>query len=358
KLYKYNERVLEISDLVEKYYIGDIDKQTMIDGLAYGYVAGLEDRYADYLTVDEAKENSNSLMGYNTGIGIQASLHPTSYNIYVSEVHKGSPAETAGLKKGDEIVSIDDKIVKELGYSAVINYIPTIPIGQKIAVSVLRSGVSLNFEITLSQFASQSVFYEQIGNLGYINITTFNERTVEQFKFAIDSLIKQDVKGLIFDVRGNLGGTLNSVCQMVDYLVPKGLITKVDYKVDALDESFMSDEHEINLPMAVLTDKNSASASELFTQSLLDYKKAVTVGAKTYGKGVVQSTYTLSDGSQVRFTVAKYYTQSGTCVDGIGISPTIPTEWTDDELTYRIVNGIRLDKDYLAAQEYINNQLS
>ena len=358
KLYKYNERVLEINDLVEKYYIGDVDKQTMIDGLAYGFVAGLDDRYAGYLTVDEATENTNSLKGYNTGIGIQATMHPDSYNIYVSEVHKASPAEKAGIKKGDEIVSLDGNVVKEIGYSAAINYIPTVPIGQKIAVSVLRRGVSLNLEITLSQFISQSVFYEKIGNMGYINITTFNERTVEQFESAVDSLINQDAKALIFDVRGNGGGTLDSVYQMVDYLVPEGLVTKVDYKDDDFDEILMSDKNEINLPMAVLTDKNSASASELFTQSLIDYGKAVTVGRKTYGKGVVQRTYTLSDGSQVRFTVAKYYTKSGICVDGVGIEPTIPVEWTDDELNYRFVNGIRVDKDFLAAQQYLNNQLS
>lgn len=358
KLYKYNERVLEISDLVEKYYIGDIDNQTMIDGLSYGFVAGLDDPYAGYLTVDQANENDNSLMGYNTGIGIQTSLHPDSGNIYVGEVHKDSPAEKAGLKKGDEIVSLDDKIVKEVGYSTAINYIPTVPIGQKIAVSVLRHGVSLELEITLSQFVTQSVFYEKIGNIGYINITTFNEKTVEQFKTAVDNLVKQNANALVFDLRGNLGGTLNSVCQMVDYLVPKGLIAKVDYKVDNLDENFISDEHEINLPMAILTDSKTVSASELFTQSLIDYGKAITVGGKTYGKGVVQRTYTLSDGSQVRFTIAKYYTKSGICVDGVGIDPTIPVEWSNEELTYRIINGIRVDKDFLAAQQYLNNQLS
>ena len=358
KLYKYNARVLEISDLVDKHYIGDIDKQTMIDGLAYGFVAGLNDRYAGYLTVDEAKENTNSLMGYNTGIGIQVTMHPDTFNIYVSEVHKDSPAEKAGMKKGDEIVSLDGKIVKEVGYSAAINYIPTIPIGQKIAVSVLRNGVSLNLEITLSQFISQSVFYEKIGNLGYINITTFNDKTVEQFKAAVDNLINQGALALIFDVRGNRGGTIGSVCQMVDYLVPEGLVTKIDFKCDELDEVLMSDKHEINLPMAVLTDNKSASASELFTQSLIDYGKAVSIGRKTYGKGVVQRTFTLSDGSQVRFTVAKYYSKSGKCIDGVGIEPTVPVEWTDNELNYRFVNGIRVDKDFLAAQQYLNNQLS
>lgn len=274
----------------------------------------------------------------------------------MSEVHSESPADKAGIKKGDQITALDGQSVAEKGYSWALEYIPTIPLGDKITVDVLRSGTTLTVEIELSVYVAQTVFYEKIDDMGYIAITSFNDKTVEQFKNAVDSLIEQNAAGLIFDVRGNAGGTLNSVRQMVDYLVPEGLIVKVDYKDDNVDETYLSDAHEIDIPMAVLTDENSASASELFAQSLIDFNKAVTVGRKTYGKGVVQTTFTLSDGSQVRFTVAKYYTNSGTCVDGEGITPTVPIEWTEDELKYRYVNGIRADKDYLAAVKYLKAQ--
>ena len=287
---------------------------------------------------------------------MQVTAHPETGNIYVSEVHSESPADKAGIKKGDQITALDGQSVAEKGYSWALEYIPTIPLGDKITADVLRSGTTLTVEIELSVYVAQTVFYEKIDDIGYIAITSFNDKTVEQFKNAVDSLIEQNAAGLIFDVRGNAGGTLNSVRQMVDYLVPEGLIVKVDYKDDNVDETYLSDAHEIDIPMAVLTDENSASASELFAQSLIDFNKAVTVGRKTYGKGVVQTTFTLSDGSQVRFTVAKYYTNSGTCVDGEGITPTVPIEWTEDELKYRYVNGIRADKDYLAAVKYLKAQ--
>ncbi len=358
ELYGYNNKMLEINELVDKYYVGEIDEQLMSDSLFYGYTLGLDDQYAGYITESDANESMNSLMGYNTGIGIQASLHPDTGNIYVAEVHKDSPAENGGLEKGDQIVSLDGQIITEIGYAAAINYIPTVPIGKNIAVSVLRNGMEYDFEITLSQFMTQTVFYEKIEEIGYISITSFNDKTVEQFKTAVDDLVAQEVTALIFDVRGNGGGTLNSVYQMVDYLVPEGLITKVDYKIDGMDETYMSDAHEIDIPMAVLTDENSASASELFTQSLLDYGKAITVGRKTYGKGVVQRTFTLSDGSLIRFTVAKYYTKNGICVDGIGVEPTVVVEWDDSEISRRIINGIEVDKDFLTAVEYFENQAS
>lgn len=356
RLNQYNQKLLEINSLVEKYYMGDVDEEVMKDCLAYGYVAGLNDRYAGYITASDAEANKNSMMGYNTGIGVQVTAHPDTGNIYVSEVHSESPADKAGIKKGDQITALDGQSVAEKGYSWALEYIPTIPLGDKITVDVLRSGTTLTVEIELSVYVAQTVFYEKIDDMGYIAITSFNDKTVEQFKNAVDSLIEQNAAGLIFDVRGNAGGTLNSVRQMVDYLVPEGLIVKVDYKDDNVDETYLSDAHEIDIPMAVLTDENSASASELFAQSLIDFNKAVTVGRKTYGKGVVQTTFTLSDGSQVRFTVAKYYTNSGTCVDGEGITPTVPIEWTEDELKYRYVNGIRADKDYLAAVKYLKAQ--
>ncbi len=357
-LYNSYGKLIEINDIVESFYTGEIDREAMKDSLAYGYISSLNDKYAGYISKEEAEASLNSLKGYNTGIGVQVSKHPNTKNIYVSDVHRDSPAEKAGIKKGDQIVAIDGISVEAVGYLEVVNYIPTVPLGNTIKVIVLRNGDELILEVTLAVFATQSVFYEKIDDIGYIYITAFNDRTFEQFKSAIDNLLADNTQALVFDLRGNGGGTLTSVCKMVDYIVPEGVITNIDYKIDAWDETYTSDSNEINVPMAILTDESTASASELFAQSLIDYGKAVTIGRKTYGKGVVQSTYSLSDGSLVRFTVAKYYTKNGICVDGIGVSPSIPVEWSNEELNYRIVNGIEADKDYLAAVEYLSNQLS
>ena len=359
ELYVYNSKMLEINALVDKYYMGELDDSYMNDCVSYGYLMGLDDRYAAYIPSEEAEESMNSsFLGYNMGIGVIITQHPDTGNAYIYEVDSDGPADKAGILPGDEITAVDGYTVAEKGYAEVINYIKTQPQGQKLSVSVLRNGESLSFELELSQYSAQSVYYRMIDGKGYVYINTFNDKTVEQFKTAVDDLTAQGAEGLIFDLRGNGGGSLTSVYHIVDYLVPQGEIIRVDYKEDSLDEVYNSDAHEVDIPMVVLTDKNTASASELFTQSLIDCGKAVTVGQNTYGKGVVQRTFTLSDGSLVRFTVAKYYTASGTCVDGVGIAPDIPTEWTEDELRYRIVNGIEADKDFIAACQYLDGQLS
>lgn len=357
-LFQYNQKMLEINKLVQAFYIGEIDENYMKDGVSYGYTWGLNDKYAAYVPKEEAEESMNTLYGLNTGMGVQVAWHPDTNNIFVSDVHKDSPADNAGIKPRDQITKLDEYSVKDIGYEKSLAYIKTIPAGDKLTAVILRDGEELTVEVTLTQYVAQSVFYEKIGDNGYIQITAFNDMTVDQFVEAVDDLVAQNVSSLIFDLRGNGGGTLMSVYHMVDYLVPEGLVIKVDYKGDEYDETYLSDKHGINVPMAVLTDENTASASELFTQSLIDFNKAVSIGRNTYGKGVVQRTFTLSDGSLVRFTVAKYYTANGTCLDGIGVAPKVPVEWTDDEMKYRLVIDIEDDKDYKAAVNYLNGQLS
>lgn len=358
EIYRYNQKILEINALVDKYYIGEINETTMSDGIGYGYVAGLDDRYAAYYTAEEAEATMNSLYGYNSGIGIQVVMHPDTGNIYVTNVNADSPAEECGLAIGDQISAIDGQTVESLGYGNSLAYIKTVPLGNEIRLDVIRNGENITLTAVLEQFVSQTVYSQMRDGYAYILITEFNDKTVDQFKAAVDSAEEQSAKGIIFDLRGNGGGTLNSVYRMVDYLVPSGLIIKVDYKDDAYDETYNSDDKEVNIPMVVLTDGNTASASELFSQSLIDFGKAVTVGRNTYGKGVVQRTFTLSDGSLVKFTVAKYYTASGICVDGVGIAPTVAVEWPDDELSHRFINGLDSDRDYKAAVEYLESQLS
>ena len=357
-LYLHNQKLLEIKELVDNYYIGEISDQMISDGIASGYVYGLNDPYAGYVTAYDAEANLDALLGYNTGIGVQVSAHPDNNTIYVLEVHNDSPAQKAGIKSSDEIVKLDGQDVSEIGYSAAVNYIKTQPLGDVIKATVKRNGELIDFNIELTVFLSQSVFYKMIGDKAYIQITSFNEASVDQFVEAIDTAEKDKAKGIIFDLRGNGGGTLTSVYHMLDYLIPEGLAIEVRYKNKEDCQTYLSDANDVDLPMVVLTDENTASASELFTQGLKDYEKAVSIGRKTYGKGVVQRTFTLSDGSLVKFTVAKYYTANGTCLDGIGIEPDYPVEWTEDELRYRLIKGIEADKDFIKACAYLDGQLS
>ncbi len=351
-----SDKIKEIKELVNKYYVGDIDSDTMADMICTGYVAGLNDRYSAYIPKEEAEESLNSFYGVNSGMGVQISQHPDNKTMYVLEVHKDSPAMQAGILRGDEIISVDDKIIAEFGYTETLNYIKSAPLGSSAHVVINRGGETVELDVTLTQFASQSVFYRLIDDKGYILITGFNERSPEQFREAVESLNDQGATALIIDLRGNGGGTLNAAHKMLDYVIPEGLAIKVTYKNDNMNEIYMSDASEVKLPIVCLTDGNTASASELFVQGMKDYNKAVSVGRLTFGKGVVQRTYSLSDGSLVRFTVGKYYTANGNCLDGIGVTPDVEVEYSEEELKYRLINGIEQDKDFLAAVEYLDAQ--
>lgn len=350
-----NAKLNEILELIDKYYIGDVDEKEMADNIAAGSLAGLGDKYALYVTAEDAESRFDSIYGYNTGMGVQISAHPDNGTIVVLELHEGGPAKAAGIKPFDEIIAVDDVVVTEAGYVAALQYIKTREIGTVINVKINRAGEMLETPVELKQYSTQSVFYRLIDSKGYIQITSFNEMTVEQFKTAVDTMCEAGAEALVFDLRGNGGGTVNSVCEMLDYILPEGPVLKVDYKDKNRNEVYISDKSEIDMPMAVLTDGNTASASEIFTQSLRDYGKAIIVGRKTYGKGVVQRTFTLSDGSLAAFTIARYYTKNGYCPEENGIVPDVEISWTTEELKYRLINGIEKDKEFIAALEQLDS---
>ena len=351
----YNSKLSEINNLVEKYYVGEVDKDVMANYLAAGYAAGLQDKYAQYFSEEEAIESLNSFKGVNSGMGVQVSSHPDTLNMLILEIHKDSPAEKAGLQQGDQIVKIDNNKISEYGYSKALQYIKSKPLGSVISLTILRNGKEKIVSVTLANYDSQSIFYKKMGDYGYIQITTFNNKSPEQFETALNDLKAKGVKAFIFDLRGNGGGTLDSVNAMLDMLIPEGLMVKVEYKDPKYNEIYNSDKNEENLPMVILTDESTASASELFSQSLKDYGKAKTIGRKTYGKGVVQKTFSLSDGSLIKFTIGKYYTKNGTCLDGIGVTPDIAVEYSENELKYRLINGLSKDKDFIAAKNYLDS---
>ena len=352
----YNAKISEILYLVDKYYVGEVDETVMADYIATGCIGGLEDRYASYYSAEDAQKRFDSLYGYFTGIGVQISLHPDRNTMYVNEVHSGSPAEVGGIKAGDEIIAVDELTVTDDGYDKVLQYIKTKPIDSELKVKIVRNGKENVLDITLKQFNSQSVFGKLIGDTGYVYLTEFNVLGVAQFKSTVIELLENGAKELVFDLRNNGGGTLTSVVEMLDFLLPEGPIIEIKYKDPKYNERHMSDKIEINVPMAVLINENTASASEIFAQSLKDYGKAVTIGCTSFGKGVVQRTFTLSDGSLAVFTIAKYYSMSGYCPDKVGVTADIQTVWSDEELKYRIVNGIEVDKDFVAAINYFDGQ--
>ena len=344
------EKLKQMDSLVEKHFYGEVDKEKLSDTLMMGYVAGLGDKYAYYYSSEEASLRNDSLAGSGQGIGIIVVQHPDSGNIYVKNVYHEGPADKAGIKVGDEITAIDSVSVTERGYQQSVNDIIR-ELGETVTVTVLRDGKTRDIKVEYSRFIAQTVFGQMLDSgVAYVEITSFNGGTYTQFKNTVDSLVSEGAKGIIFDLRGNGGGPVNSVTQMVDYLCPEGVIMTAKYANGDVKVVAESDASEIELPMAVLTNAGTASASEIFTASIKDFGKGISVGSMTFGKGVMQSTYAFSDGSDVVFTVAEFFPYSGKSFNGKGIEPDIEVTLTEEQQKYMHQTALADDPVVVAAE--------
>ncbi len=320
-------KIQEIRELVDEYYVNEIDKDYLTSSQVYGYIFGLKDPHADYYTAEQYTEKLADIQGNLSGIGIRVFLQKLddegTDQVYIFEVMKNSPAEKAGVKAGDIIYSVEGVLYSELGYEETVNRI-TGEAGTTVTFEVLRNKRVEEFKITRELFESQLVtskITDTNMNIGYIRIYQFGTSAVSQFKNAVESLKSQGATKLIFDVRNNPGGELTTITSILDYLLPEGpIITMTDKSGEKYVSS--SDANEIDMPMVVLANESTASAAELFTAALVDYGKAIFIGNKTFGKGTVQTTYELSDKSAVKFSTSNYLPPSGVSFDGIGLYPT------------------------------------
>ena len=351
-----NSKLLELDSLVNKYFYGQVNNSDLLDSIMSGYMDGIGDKYAAYYSANEAAYRSNTLAGLGQGIGMTVVLHPDTKNIYVVNVYNDGPAAKAGILAGDQICAIDSVSVTEIGYNQALTNIVR-EIGETVDLTLLRKDKTFNLTVEYSEFVAQSVFGKMLSSdIGYIEITSFNDATVPQFKNTVDDLLEKGAKALIFDLRSNGGGTVNSVTQMLDYLCPEGVIMTVKYKDKSEETIARSDKNEINVPMAVLTNSATASASELFTANIKDFGKGISVGEKTFGKGVMQTTYTLKDGSQAVFTVAEFFPHSKISFNEKGIEPDIKVTPTEEELLYRYITPTEQDPVVKAAVDFLGNQ--
>lgn len=351
-----NTKLTELQNIVDRYYYGEPDPKMIEKGMLEGYVYGLGDEYSFYLDVSDSDKRSDDLRGNTTGIGIVVIQHPETGNIYVDNVYENAPADKAGIKAGDQISAIDSKPVSELGYISAVNGIAR-EIGEKVDLTVIRGDKTLELTVTYSEYVSQSVFYELLENgCGYVEITAFNGQTPSQFKKAVNDLVSKGAEALIFDVRGNGGGTVDSVTEMVDFLCPKGTIMTAKYGDGTVETVAVSDASEIDLPMAVLTNERTASAAEVFAASIIEFGKGVSVGSKTYGKGVMQETYRLSDGSSAVITVAEFFVHNDVSFNKKGIEPKVPVTLTEEQMIYRYIRPLTEDPVLIAAMEWLGEK--
>lgn len=325
------EKLRFLDGLVDDYYLEDTKKVEFTEGIYKGFIASLGDPYSTYYTAEEYKAMTEGASGVYVGIGASVSQDAKTGVITVVKPFKDGPAYKAGILPGDILYKVNGKEVTGEDLSQVVSKLKGTA-GTTVKVSVLRDNKEepITFTITRKKIEIPTIEYKMLDNkIGYITISEFDEITVKQFNAAVDTLEKKGMKGLVVDVRNNPGGLLDAVVDILDRLLPKELLVYTKDKNNVRQEEYAKDDKKVTVPMAVLINGNSASASEIFAGALQDYKVATIVGTTSFGKGIVQRIIPLSDGTAVKLTVSKYYTPKGRDIHGKGITPDITIDLTE-----------------------------
>ena len=329
-LSKVKRKTGEIEALINAYYLDEIDAQQIEDTLYTGMVAGLDDPYSVYYTQEQLESMEEATSGEYSGIGAALSQDPDTKEISVVSCFEGTPAEEAGLLPGDVITGWNGNPVSDMELSELVSKIKTDP-DEHLTLSIERDGEELEVELTRRAVEVPTVEYEMLGDqIGYIRLLEFDEVTAQQFEEAMSDLESQGMEKLIIDVRNNPGGVLQTVCDMLDQFLPEGLIVYTEDKNGKRTEYTSDEEHQFTKPLAVLVNGNSASASEIFAGAIQDYGIGTIVGTTTFGKGIVQKIFYLSDGTGLKLTMAKYYTPKGHDIHKKGIQPDVEVELDED----------------------------
>jgi len=320
-----------IKSILDEYYLNEIDEEAINEGAIKGYVSGLGDPYTQYITKDEMEEYKVNLLGNYVGIGIYMAANTAKNTVEVIMPIKGSPAEEAGLLAGDTIVSVDGIKYTGEDIDTAADKIKGKE-GSKVKLEILRNQELKTFEITRRKVFTNPVESKKLdNNIGYIQITSFDETTADSFKAIFQGLKNEGITSLIIDLRNNGGGLVDAALEIADCIVPKGkdLLITVDKEKNEKREKAEKDVL-IDMPIVVLVNENSASATEILAGALKDLSEATIVGTTTYGKGVIQELLTFRDGSGLKVTVQEYYTPNRNKINGVGIEPnevvTLPKE--------------------------------
>ena len=328
------QKLGKIESLIDQYYyLEEVGDDVLREGAYEGVVDALGDPYSVYYTPKEAEDVFAQTEGIYYGIGAYVQLDTVTGYGKITGTIKGTPAEEAGLRDGDIIYKVEGEDMAGLELEQVVNRIKGEE-GTKVHITLVREGEELEVDVERRKIESPTVEYSMLDDrMGYVQITEFDDVTVNQFAEALEELKAQNAQGMILDLRGNPGGSLFSVVDIADMLLGEGLILYTEDKSGYRDEYVSDAKTEIDIPIVILVDRNSASASEVLSGALKDHKKATLVGTTTFGKGIVQTIRTLPDGSAVKLTISAYYTPAGTNIHGTGIEPDVVVEF-DSEAYY------------------------
>ncbi len=340
------QKIEYLEKLIDQEYLGEVDNHEMAEGVYAGLVYGLGDVYSRYYTADEYAQETASTDGAYAGIGVSIQKNKNG-GVQIAECYEGGPGAEAGLQTGDVITAINDTDVTDMELSDVVSMIRENK-DKTIVLTVLRENEDSSREISVdvTDVELPSVSGEMIDeSTGYIQITQFTGVTPQQYKDTFAELKDKGMERLVIDLRDNPGGLLTSVCDILREILPEGLIVYTEDKYGNREEETCDGKNKLNMPLAVLVNENSASASEIFAGAVQDHGVGTIVGTTTYGKGVVQELRQLSDGSAVKLTVSNYYTPNGNSINKVGIKPDVEVK----------LASVLLNKDEITHEE--DNQL-
>ncbi|MCI1965593.1 MAG: S41 family peptidase [Oscillospiraceae bacterium] len=336
------QKLSEIDQKARQDYIGSIDENNLKDGICAGYVAGLGDSHAQYLSTQKYKEYLAANGAKSIGVGIKT-VQDEDGNMEVTEVMPTSPAEEAGLKKGDVIVSMDGKEIARITYGDALNKLDGTA-GTKVTLGVLRPNTqsgessagavaeSLTFTITRAEYTDRTITYAMInGNTAYLKISEFTEDTLTNFSTALNKLIGEKACGMVVDLRDNPGGSVESAAKVLDLLLPAGNTVSSRDKSGNVTVEYTSKTGAVELPVSVIMNQSTYGAAEIFAADIRDFKKGMLVGEQTAGYGTKDEAVPLSDGSAMILSVAEYLTVGGSPFQGTGIQPEIRKSLTEPQ---------------------------
>lgn len=355
--YSKFDKLLEVDDIIESSFLWDFDSDEAMDNMLRAYLNSLGDKYSYYMSSSEFESLMSEMNSEVTGIGIKVVYDADRGVMDIISVVEGSPAEEVGVLPGDALYSVEGNLISEIGYYEALSLMKGAA-GTSVSFAVYRGEESIDFtaerRVMTEKTVSYHIYKEQDGSdtdIGIIEISEFDVNTSEEFKAAVSALMGSGAKKLIFDVRNNPGGELESILKTLDYLLPKGPLINIE-DANGKIETRYSDDSYLDCEVAVLVNENTASAAELFSSALQDYTKngqynAKLIGTTTYGKGIMQTVIKLSDGSGISLTYRKYNPPYSENYHGVGVKPDYEVELSDEA---KQINFYKLN-------DYNDNQL-
>lgn len=324
------EKIDTLMQVIDYYYLYDYDEDEMIDAIYKAVMDSLGDPYSIYYTEEEYNSFLESSSGSYCGIGVVVQQNMQTGIVTAVRPYQNCPGYEAGIRPGDLILAVDGTEITGMDLNAAVALIRGEE-GTSVTITLQRDEEKFDVEVTRRHIDVETVTYRMLDdNIGYIQVDEFDEVTAKQFSEALDTLIDQGMEALVIDIRNNPGGLLNVVVDMLDEILPEGVIVSVKDKNGKTEEYRSDAETKLDVPLAVLVNGNSASASEIFAGAVKDYGVGTIVGTTTFGKGIVQTIFSLNDGTGMKLTIEDYYTPSGNSIHKIGVSPDVEIDLPDE----------------------------